>query len=1033
MHHLPENDTTLTLPALGQCPPATLARARYGVVIRPPSYKWDGDHFVCDRLVEAELAAARSPDDEIQLVREGDFVAVVAKTLVAARNAARSLTLRWQTADTSVPDTVEDRRHGPQASRLTGARALESAADVELAQSDHRGDYTWPSRMGWGEAPGWVLADYAGDTLELWGQTATPQLLAHDIACATGLEPRDVQVFSEHAEQHSGLGRHCGDDAGVDAALMSRALGCPVAVWLDAEYMRDVQGLGHSQRMSLGAVRDSGGRLLRYAYRQRHLCGEVPAVGLLLSGRLPEWRGDSPPGSDHPASSWDVGNQDVHEDDTASLFPYDVSEQRISIRNRGVAAGSDVKGLTEIQQVFARESFLDEVAHAEEEDPVALRLAHLTDVRGSELIRSVSRRAEWHQRDPVMAASTEDSRDCLAGRGFAYSQRPGARQEIEAGSRSAWIADVEVNRLTGDVTLTRLVVGQDAGTEVDTACLQETLQARVLGERFPVLGHETAFDEWGDGRSSSAVVTQEEASFSSLRVTAATEIVMPQQQGVASAGVPASVDLAPGVAVIANALFDATGVRFRQPPFTASRVRAALSASGQSSKAAEGKGEGKAPDGRTRSAWWKRSLLTVAASAITGTAIMAWPWKGAIAPIARPAANLYSAETIERGRLVAAAGDCVACHTSDGGIENAGGRRFDTPFGTLYSTNLTPDEATGIGQWSYAAFERAMRHGVGREGHNLYPAFPYTAFAKTSDADMQALYAYLMAQPAVAAEVPENALKFPFNRRELLAGWNLLNHDSSQFMPDPAQSDLYNRGAYLAEGLGHCSACHTPRNALGAERSGDAYLAGAMVDGWEAPALSQLNRSPVAWSESALYDYLRTGKSALHGVASGPMAPVVAGLAELPEHDVRAIAHYVAVQMGAPWGEQPVMLQEAADRVRLSRQAPAGMEEGDRLFEGACASCHVELPVASFSSATTSLALNTNLHSGAPDNVIHSILGGVHMANASGVADMPGFAESFTNAQVTTLTRYLQARFAPDSSPWRDVEQRVSQIREEHH
>lgn len=433
MFNLPVNESSQSLSWLSECPPDTLARARYGVVIRPPSYKWDGDFFACDRLVEAVLAPVRSPDDEIQLVREGDFVAVVAKTYVAARNAARSVTLRWQAAEASAPGAVEDHRHGSQSSRMSGARALESAAGAELAQSDHRGDYTWPSRMGWGEAPGWVLADYAGDTLKLWGQTATPQLLAQDIAWATDLEPRGVQVFPEHAEQHSGLGRHCGDDAGVDAALMSRALGCPVAVWLDAEYMRDVQGLGQSQRMSLGAVRDSEGRLLRYAYRQRHLCGEVPAVGLLLSGRLPEWRGDSPPGSDHPVSSCDVEGQDVHEDDIASLFPYDVSEQRISIRNRGVAAGSDVKGLTEIQQVFARESFLDEVAHAVEEDPVALRLAHLTDVRGSELIRSVSRRAEWHQRDPAVAAPTEDSRDRLAGRGFAYSQRPGARQEIEAG------------------------------------------------------------------------------------------------------------------------------------------------------------------------------------------------------------------------------------------------------------------------------------------------------------------------------------------------------------------------------------------------------------------------------------------------------------------------------------------------------------------------------------------------------------------------------------------------------------------------
>ena len=140
---------------------------------------------------------------------------------------------------------------------------------------------------------------------------------------------------------------------------------------------------------------------------------------------------------------------------------------------------------------------------------------------------------------------------------------------------------------------------------------------------------------------------------------------------------------------------------------------------------------------------------------------------------------------IERGRLVAAAGDCVACHTAPGGKANAGGLALDTPFGTIYTTNITPDNDTGIGRWSYTAFERAMRHGVHQDGRQLYPAFPYTAYAKLSDADMQALYGYLMSQPAVRAEPPKTQLAFPFNFRPLLAGWNALFHDATPFTPDP--------------------------------------------------------------------------------------------------------------------------------------------------------------------------------------------------------------------------------------------------------
>ena len=235
------------------------------------------------------------------------------------------------------------------------------------------------------------------------------------------------------------------------------------------------------------------------------------------------------------------------------------------------------------------------------------------------------------------------------------------------------------------------------------------------------------------------------------------------------------------------------------------------------------------------------------------------PWR-AIAPIARPDPSVYSAATIARGQQLAALGACAECPTSIGGAVNAGGRPLETPFGIIYATNITPDEATGIGSWSYPAFERAMREGIHRDGRHLYPAFPYTHFAKATDADLQALYAYLMAQAPVRAEIPGNRLAFPFNQRPLLAGWNALFHTPQTIRPDPAKSEVWNRGAYLVEGLGHCGACHSPRNELGAEIA-NRYLAGGFAEGWEAPALTSLSRAPIPWSEDELYAYLRSGES----------------------------------------------------------------------------------------------------------------------------------------------------------------------------
>ena len=411
---------------------------------------------------------------------------------------------------------------------------------------------------------------------------------------------------------------------------------------------------------------------------------------------------------------------------------------------------------------------------------------------------------------------------------------------------------------------------------------------------------------------------------------------------------------------------------------------------------------------------------------------MAWPAKPAIAPTDGPDVSLYSAAAIARGRLVAAAGDCAACHTASNGAANAGGFALETPFGTVYSTNITPDKDTGIGRWSYGAFERAMREGVHRDGRQLYPAFPYTSFAKMTDADMQALYAYLMSQPPVRSEPPRTQLAFPFNLRPAIAGWNLLFHDNRVYQPDPAQSLEWNRGAYLVEGMGHCGACHTPRNAVGAEKTGVGnYLAGGEAEGWEAPPLNGLGSAKVPWTSGDLFQYLRTGYSARHGVAAGPMGPVIHGLAQLPESDVRAIATYL---LDLPGGAKP---QKAADDAVAAAAAPKPADDapmlrhldGERLYLNACAACHEAGHGPTLFGVKPLLAANTSVHAGTPDNLIQVVLNGIQTPANGDLGYMPGFKDSLDDSQVADLLGYLRARFAPGEPEWADSRAAIARVR----
>jgi len=507
----------------------------------------------------------------------------------------------------------------------------------------------------------------------------------------------------------------------------------------------------------------------------------------------------------------------------------------------------------------------------------------------------------------------------------------------------------------------------------------------------------------------------------------------------------------PAAAAVANAIYDATGVRLRQAPFDAEQLRLAL----QAPPAVRGRGASSA-------AWLRKTWgwLAAGATAAAGLAAMAWPVKAPIAPTAGPDVSLYSAAAIERGRLVAAAGDCIVCHTAAGGEANAGGLGLDTPFGTIYSTNITPDNDTGIGRWSYSAFERAMREGVHQDGRQLYPAFPYTAFAKMSDADMQALYGYLMSQPAVRAEPPRTELAFPYNLRPTLAGWNMLFHDNTPYRPDPTQSLEWNRGAYLVQGAGHCGACHTPRNSLGAEKTGTAnFLAGGSAEGWNAPALNRLAEGPRPWTAEELYQYMRTGFSTRHGVAAGPMAPVIHGLAELPEQDVRAISTYLmalspespaqtaSADARTPTPTAPATLAPQAlaalpaDPAAAARTPAAGTTatpvyaahvNGERLYQNACAACHEAGQGPTLFGVKPSLALNTNVHSAQPDNLVQVILHGIQDPANGELGYMPGFQDSLDDSQIADLLGYLRARFAPDQPAWTDSAAAVARVRQGH-
>ncbi|MGE0801956.1 MAG: molybdopterin cofactor-binding domain-containing protein [Lautropia sp.] len=1072
----------------------------HGRVVRPPYAGADHGDFIGRTLESVDETSIAHVPGVRAVVVIGDFVGVVAEREEHAEQAAAELAVRWKPWP-ALPQT-DDIVAALRANPATPRRLVDDGdVDAALANAGEplERTYLWPYQMHASIGPSCAVAQWYGDgqddddggrggddgrgsdgdrrddrkgdggrtdapfRLTVWAGTQNPHALRADLALLVGVAPPQVEVV--RLEASGCYGRNGADDVAADAALLSRAVGAPVRVQLTRAQEHQWEPKGAAQTMTVRGGVDADGGIAGWDFTTAYPSNAAPTLALLLTRTV-----------EPLAQAFEMG-------DRTARPPYAVADLRVTVNDMPpILRASWLRGVSALPNSFAHESFIDELATAAGADPIAFRLRHLPDPRARELLQATAAHAGWKPHERPQQQSADGDR--LRGQGVAYARYVHSKWPGFGAAWSAWIADVEVDRRTGDVHVERVVVGHDAGLMVNPAGIEHQVHGNVLQTTSRALKERVSTDP-----ASHIVTNREWGSYPilSFREVPVIEVVaMPRpDQPPLGAGESSSV---PGTAAIANAIFDATGVRFRQPPFTPEVIRAALNplagpprrdgAAGAVATADAAAIDAAATMGATAGAaatagvpaaagaaraaaadvagdagavaavpgrmaarptlpadarwprprrWWRRAAALAAGALGVGAALFGW--RPTIAPVTRPDASMYTAAAIERGGRLAAVGNCIGCHTAPGGAPLAGGRPLETPFGMVYATNLTPDVATGIGSWSFSAFQRAMREGIARDGRHLYPAFPYPSFTRITDDDLTALYAWLMAQPAVAAATPPTRLAFPFSLRPLLALWNALHlTPGAQPVADPARSAQWNRGAYLVDGAGHCGACHTPRDATGAERNGRAYLAGAIVDGWEAPALTALSRAPVPWSEDELFRYLRRGHGEHHGVAAGPMAQVVTELAAVPDDDLRAIAHYLA-SFNPPLAAADAAAQAQAAVAAAQTAAATLRGPAQRMFETACSACHHDGDGPRLLGANRPLALNSVLHADTPDSLLQVILNGVREPATRELGFMPAFRDALDDRQLGALAAYLRSRFAPQRPPWTDLEAAAARVR----
>jgi mono/diheme cytochrome c family protein len=389
--------------------------------------------------------------------------------------------------------------------------------------------------------------------------------------------------------------------------------------------------------------------------------------------------------------------------------------------------------------------------------------------------------------------------------------------------------------------------------------------------------------------------------------------------------------------------------------------------------------------------------------------------------------ELANASLLQRGEYLARAADCGACHSAPGRPAYSGGLAFVLPFGTLYSTNISPDKETGIGDYSDAEFLAALRKGVGRNGKRLYPAMPFVSYSTMTDADALAIKAYLFSVPPVHAPATVNTLVFPFNQRWLMGVWALLFDRDKRFEPHSERSAQWNRGAYLVETMAHCGECHTPRNLFQALNN-RAKFTGAVQAGWRAYNITSDPESGIGdWSGPELANYLAIGHADKHGSAAGPMGEAVdKSLSHLSQGDIESMVAYLRSVPPRATPDLPSPKLTPAPN-SYKEGVTANLDpRGKAIFEGACVSCHGwsgVSPVIGFATLTGARAVNDPTAA----NVAQVVISGARRT-AGGGAFMPAFGQAYSNDEIAAVANYVTARFGAESS--RILASDVARLRE---
>ncbi|MFA6180361.1 MAG: molybdopterin cofactor-binding domain-containing protein, partial [Candidatus Methylopumilus sp.] len=631
----------------------------HGRVVRPPYAGVDAGSFVGTSLIAVDDSSVRDIPGLVAVVRIADFVGVVAEREENAVKAAAQLKVTWKPTP-KLPD-LKDVETALRANPGTPRTLLDKGdVDSAIAEADKRikRTYIWPYQMHGSIGPSCSVADVQESFVRVWSGTQNPHMLRADLALLLALPESQIDVI--RMEAAGCYGRNCADDVSADAVLLSRAVGRPVRVQLTREQEHAWEPKGTAQLMDVNGGLRADGSVAAYDFATRYPSNGAPTLALLLTGTIPP-----------VPAVFEMG-------DRTAIPPYDFDAMRIIAHDMPpIVRASWLRGVSALPNTFAHESYIDELATEAGVDPIEYRLRYLKNSRATDLVKAVAKRADWIPR-PVWK-EPEAEGGVVRGRGFAYALYVHSKFPGYGAAWSAWIADVAVNTSTGDVSVTRVVAGQDSGLMINPDGVRHQIHGNVIQSTSRALMEEVSFDR-------AAVTSREWGAYPIITFPDIPKIdvlMLPRQdQPPLGVGESASV---PSAAAIANAIFDATGVRFRELPFTPDRILAGLRGDKPTQQRAlpneAFKPQEQRPD--TRSPFFKRrstlASITAVCTAVIGIAAAVLPWRS-IAPIARPDASTYSATTIARGQQLAAIGNCAVCHTKANGIVNAGGHALETPF-----------------------------------------------------------------------------------------------------------------------------------------------------------------------------------------------------------------------------------------------------------------------------------------------------------------------------------------------------------------